>query len=57
VPPDTFVFDLQFRLRCSRCTRRGGFRITIFDKRTQLERVVVAAGALMRMRLAMACAR
>jgi hypothetical protein len=46
---DTLVFDLQFRLRCSHCNRRSGFRITIFDKRTRgdnskprLERVVVA---------------
>ena len=46
---DTLVFDLQFRLRCSHCNRRSGFRITIFDERTRgdnsktrLERVVVA---------------
>ena len=49
VPSDTLVFDLQFRLRCSHCNRRAGFRITIFDNRTRgdssksrLERVVVA---------------
>ena len=47
--PDTVAFDLQFRLRCSHCNRRSGFRITIFDSRTRgdnskprLERVVVA---------------
>jgi len=46
---DTLVYDLQFRLRCQGCNRRGGFRITIFDGRTRgdsskprLERVVVA---------------
>ena len=49
VPSDTLVFDLQFRLRCSHCNRRSGFRITIFDNRTRgdnakprLERAVVA---------------
>jgi hypothetical protein len=49
VPSDTLVYDLQFRLRCSHCNRRAGFRITIFDDRTRgdsskprLERVVVA---------------
>ena len=49
MPSDTLVFDLQFRLRCSHCNRRSGFRITIFDNRTRgdnskprLERVVVA---------------
>ena len=26
-------FDLQFRLRCSHCNARAGFRITIFDER------------------------
>ena len=43
------VVDLQFRLRCSDCNRRSGFRITIFDNRSRgdnskprLERVVVA---------------
>jgi hypothetical protein len=63
VPSDFLVYDLQFRLRCSHCNARAGFRITIFDTRTRgdnwkprLERVVVA-GALMRMRLAMTCAR
>ena len=25
VPSDTLVFDLQFRLRCQGCNRRGGF--------------------------------
>ena len=46
---DTLVYDLQFRLRCKGCNRRGGFRNTIFDNRTRgdsskprLERVVVA---------------
>jgi hypothetical protein len=41
------VYDLQFRLRCSHCNARAGFRITIFDTRTRgdnwklrLERVV-----------------
>ena len=49
VPSDTLVFDLQFRLRCSHCNGRAGFRVTIFDTRTRgdnwkprLERVVVA---------------
>ena len=32
---DTLVFDLQFRLRCKGCNRRGGFRITIFDERAR----------------------
>jgi len=32
---DTLVFDLQFRLRCSHCNCRSGFRITIFDTRTR----------------------
>jgi hypothetical protein len=57
------VYVLQFRLRCSHCNARAGFRITVFDTRARgdnwkprLERVVVA-GALMRMRLAMTCAR
>ncbi len=43
------VVDLQFRLRCGGCNRRGGFRITNFDGRSRgdnskprLERVVVA---------------
>jgi hypothetical protein len=31
VPSDTLVFDLQFRLRCSHCNARAGFRITILD--------------------------
>lgn len=49
VGSDTLVYDLQFRLRCSHCNVRAGFRITIFDTRTRgdnakprLERVVVA---------------
>jgi hypothetical protein len=49
VPSDTLVYDLQFRLRCSHCNARAGFRITIFDNRrcgdnwkSRLERVVVA---------------
>ena len=49
MPSDTLVYDLQFRLRCSHCNRRSGFRITIFDNRTRgdnskprLERAVVA---------------
>jgi hypothetical protein len=35
VPSDTLVFDLQFRLRCTHCNRRSGFRIAIFDERTR----------------------
>ena len=49
VQSDTLVFDLQFRIRCSHCNRRSGFRITILDERTRgdnwkprLDRVVVA---------------
>ena len=49
VPSDFLVYDLQFRLRCSHCNARVGFRITIFNTRTcgdnwkpRLERVVVA---------------
>jgi hypothetical protein len=49
VPSDFLVYDLQFRLRCSHCNARAGFRITIFDTRTRgdnpkprLERVAVA---------------
>ena len=44
---DTLVFDLQFRLQCQGCNRRGEFRVTIFDERSRgdsskprLERVV-----------------
>jgi hypothetical protein len=32
---ETLVFNLQFRLRCSHCNRRAGFRITILDTRTR----------------------
>jgi hypothetical protein len=32
---DFLASDLQFRLRCSRCNARTGFRITIFDTRTR----------------------
>jgi hypothetical protein len=49
LPSDTLVFDLQFRLRCSHCNARAGFRISILDERERwdnskprLERVVVA---------------
>jgi hypothetical protein len=49
VPSHFLVYDLQFRLRCSHCNARAGFRITIFDTRTRgdnwkprLELVVVA---------------
>jgi len=35
VPSDFLVCDLQFRLRCSHCNARVGFRITIFDTRTR----------------------
>jgi len=35
MPSDTLVFDLQFRLRCSHCSRRSGFRITILDEPTR----------------------
>ena len=49
VPSGFLVYDLQFRLRCSHCNARAGFRITILDTRTRgdnwkprLERVVVA---------------
>jgi hypothetical protein len=49
VSSDFLVYDLQFRLRCSHCNARAGFRIAIFDTRTrgdnwkpQLERLVVA---------------
>ena len=52
VPSDFLVYELQFRLRCSHCNARAGFRITILDTRTRgdnwkprLERVVVAAGS------------
>jgi len=45
---DTLVYDLQFRLRCRQCNRRGEFWITIFDERSRgdsskprSERVVV----------------
>jgi PAS domain-containing protein len=30
VPSDFLVYDLQFRLRCSHCNARVGFRIIIF---------------------------
>ena len=50
VPSDFLVYDLQFRLRCSHCNARAGFRITILDERTRwdnskprLERVVVGS--------------
>ena len=49
MPSDMLVYDLQFRIRCSHCNRRSGFRITILDERTRWdnskprsERVVVA---------------
>ena len=35
VPSDTLVFDLQFRLRCTHCNARVGFRIAIPDERTR----------------------
>jgi hypothetical protein len=35
VPSDFLVYDLQFRLRCTYCNARAGFRITIFDTRTR----------------------
>jgi hypothetical protein len=35
VPSDTLVYDLQFRLRCTYCNCRRGFRITILDARTR----------------------
>jgi hypothetical protein len=35
VPSDILVIDLQFRLRCTHCNARVGFRITIFDDRTR----------------------
>jgi len=53
VPSDFLVYDLQFRLRCTHCNARVGFRITILDERTRwdnskprLERVVVAGGEM-----------
>jgi len=35
IPSDMLVFDLQFRLRCSHCNARAGFRITMLDERTR----------------------
>lgn len=44
----TLIFDLQFRLRCKRCGRRSGFRISVTDlahagdnRMVRHERVVV----------------
>jgi len=31
IPSDTLLYDLQFRLRCSHCQRRDGFKIAIQD--------------------------
>ena len=44
LPSDFLVYDLQFRLRCSHCNARAGFRITIRGDnwKPRLERVVVA---------------
>jgi hypothetical protein len=33
IPSDTLLYDLQFRLRCSHCQRRDGFKIAIQDTR------------------------
>jgi hypothetical protein len=48
LPSDMLVRDLQFRLRCSHCNQRSGFRISILDQRgvgnssrPRLERIVV----------------
>ena len=45
VPSDFLVYDLQFRLRCSHCNARAGFRITIFDTRTRGDNLEAAVGA------------
>jgi hypothetical protein len=31
---DTLIFDLQYRLRCQRCGRTGGFEISVSKLRT-----------------------
>ena len=53
ISSDTLLYDLQFRLRCSHCNRRDGFKIAVQDTRhigtgSQLPepRVVVEPGEL-----------
>jgi hypothetical protein len=31
VPSDTLVYDLRFRLRCSRCNAKRGFEVTVVE--------------------------
>jgi hypothetical protein len=34
LPSDMLIYDLQFRIRCSHCSRRDGFAIAIINMRT-----------------------
>lgn len=34
LPSDTLLYDLQFRLRCKRCNRIGGFTISVIGPHT-----------------------
>ena len=33
LPSDMLIFDLQFRVRCSHCSRRDGFAIAVINTR------------------------
>jgi hypothetical protein len=33
MPSDMLIFDLQFRVRCSHCSRRNGFAIQVINSR------------------------
>jgi hypothetical protein len=41
VPSDTLIYDLQFRLRCTHCNARRGFKIWIEDTRPHTDRQFV----------------
>jgi hypothetical protein len=32
VPSDTLIYDLQYRLKCDRCSRKTGFQIAIASR-------------------------
>jgi hypothetical protein len=34
LPSDMLIFDLQYRVRCSHCSRRDGFAISVINNRT-----------------------
>lgn len=33
IPSDTLIYDLQFKLHCTSCGRRAGFKIAILERR------------------------